>query len=47
MSLLALLVAAYAAAIVTALWAGLGVCRGCSRMCPPWTDLFWRHTPHP
>lgn len=43
---LTFLLAMYAAAIVTALWAGLGICR-CGRPCPPWRAHCWRHTPHP
>lgn len=47
MSLLAFLVALYAAAVATALWAGLGCCQRCGRMCPPWAAVCWRHHTNP
>lgn len=47
MNLIVLVLALYAAAVATALWSGLGVCTRCGRMCPPWTDHCWHHTPHP
>ncbi|PRX23492.1 hypothetical protein CLV67_103240 [Actinoplanes italicus] len=47
MTLLAFFIALYAAVVATALWTGLGLCVRCGRVCPPWTDLCWRHTPHP
>jgi hypothetical protein len=44
---LTFLLALYAAAVSTALWAGLGLCQRCGAMCPPWRAHCWRHTPDP